>query len=214
MPVVSPEFGPTLPQLLAPYVRRLPRPVRVAGAVLGGALVLLIAWALLRGDAAPGQRTVVVRGTQPFNFIYRAPFTRQAPHAGELARVGHRGQSFTVRPLHLPAYRGDASAFLALYAGQLEERLGRQLPGYATRGDGRANINKIQGYEINYHYRPGGKLTFGRLIFLLPTVTARDGVEISVRAPADKAIVNADAVGRNGPLKTSLRSFRFGTERP
>jgi hypothetical protein len=214
MPVVRPEFGPTLPQLAGPRLRRLPVALRVAVAAAATLLLVLIAVLLLRDGGRPGQRTVVVREPVAFNFIYRAPFTRLRPQGDELVRVGRGTQRFTVAPLRLPAYRGDVSSFLPLYAGQIEQRLGRELPGYVTRGDGRANVNRVQGYEINYQYRPGGKLTFVRQVLLPTAPDARDGVLVTVQAQADRTIPNADSVGHNGALKTSLRSFRFGTERP
>jgi hypothetical protein len=48
----------------------------------------------------------------------------------------------------------------------------------------------------------------------VPSITAREGADILITAPRSPAIVRADDVGRNGGLKTALRSFRFGTERP
>jgi hypothetical protein len=215
MSAVRPEFGPTLPEVLGPRIRVLPRAVRVALAALGVLVVVLLGYALfLRGGGAQAKRAVIVRSPVAFNFVYRAPFRKEAPLAGELARVGSKDQSFSVRELKLPAYRGDAAGFLPLYAAQQEAQMARDLPGFQWRTDGRANINKQQGYEIVFQYRPAGKLTYGRRIFLLPTVTAREGADIWLFAPRSPAVVHADDVGHNGGLKTALRSFRFGTERP
>jgi hypothetical protein len=215
MSVVRPEFGPTLPELVGPRVRALPRAARLALLALAVVVVLALAWAiLLRGSSAP-LHAVVVRRPLAFNFVYRAPFHQEALGAGELARVGGAsGQSLAVRELRLPAYRGDSAGFLPVYAAQLEARMERELPGFEWRYDGRANVNKIQGYEILYQYRPGGKLAYGRRILLLPTTTARQGVEVLLTSPRLPAVQRYDAVGRNGALKTALRSFRFGTERP
>jgi hypothetical protein len=219
MSAVRPEFGPTLPELLGPRVRALPRPVRIALAAGGALVVLALLWALvLRGDPpAKAKRSVIVRAPVAFNFVYRAPFAKQAPQGRELARVGSArgGQSFAVRELRLPAYRGDAAGFLPRYASQLEAQMARDLPGFRWRLDGRANINKQQGYEIVFQYRGAdGQLVYGRRVLLLPSVTARQGADLWLRAPRSPSIVRADDVGKNGGLKTSLRSFRFGTERP
>jgi hypothetical protein len=215
MSAVRPELGPTLPELAGPWVRTWPRPVRLALLALGALVVLVALWALLlRGGGAQAKRGVVVRAPIAFNFVYRAPFHKLTPHAGELARAGSKDQSFSVRELRLPAYRGDAAGFLPLYAAQQEAPMRRALPGFAWRDDGRANVNQQQGYEIVFQYRPNGKLVYGRRIFLLPSLTARQGVDIWVLAPRSPAIVTADDVGHNGGLKTSLRSFRFGTQRP
>jgi hypothetical protein len=216
MSAVRPEFGPTLPELLGPRIRVLPRVVRLALAALGALVVLLLLYALfLRGDGAKAKKAVIVRSPIAFNFVYRAPFRKEAPQAGELARVGSKDQSFSVRELRLPAYRGDAAGFLPLYAATLEAQMARDLPGFAWRADGRANINKQQGFEIVFQFRRSdGTLTYGRRILLLPNVTARQGADIWAVAPRSPSIVRADDVGHNGGLKTALRSFRFGTERP
>jgi hypothetical protein len=216
MSAVRPELGPTLPQLLGPRVRALPRVVRLGLAAAGVLVVALLLWAvLLRGGGAQAKRAVIVRAPVAFNFVYRAPFSKEQPHAGELARVGSKEQSFSVRELRLPAYRGDAAGFLPLFAAQQQRAMERALPGFRWRTDGRANINKQQGYEIVFQYRgAGGTLAYGRRIFLLPNVTARQGADIWVSATRSPAVVRADDVGKNGGLKTALRSFRFGTQRP
>lgn len=216
MSAVRPEFGPTLPELLGPRLRALPPVVRLGLAALGGFVVVAIFYVLvLRGDGADAKRAVVVRTPVAFNFVYRAPFARLAPQGGELARVGTRSQSFAVRELKLPPYRGDAAGFLPIYAAQQEAPMAQQFPGFVWRSDGRANINQQQGFEIVFQFRrPGGPLSYGRRVFLLPSVTAREGADILVTAPRSAAIVRADDVGHNGGLKTALRSFRFGTERP
>jgi hypothetical protein len=216
MSAVRPELGPTLPELLGPRLRALPLVLRLGLAALGAFVVVVIFYALvLRGDGADAKRAVVVRTPVAFNFVYRAPFARRAPQGGELARVGSTSQSFAVGDLKLPPYRGDAAGFLPLYAAQQEAQMARQFPGFVWRSDGRANINQQQGFEIVFQFRrPGGPLTYGRRVFLLPNVTAREGADILVTAPRSAAIVRADDVGHNGGLKTALRSFRFGTERP
>jgi hypothetical protein len=215
MSVVRPEFGPTLPELLGPRLRVLPRPVRLALAALAALVVVVAAWALLLRGGGELPATVV-RKPIAFNFAHRAPMHRQAPQGAELARVAGNGQSFAVSELRLPAYRGDSAGVLPVLASRVEDQMARELPGFVARTEGRANINKFQGYQVIYQYRPqpGGKLVFGRRIFLLPEPTARQGVDITLTARRTPAIARADAVGNNGPLKTSLRSFRFGTERP
>jgi hypothetical protein len=216
MSAVRPEFGPTLPALLGPRARALPPLLRLGLAALGGFVVVLILYVLvLRGDGADAKRAVVVRAPVAFNFVYRAPFRKLAPGAGEAARVASASQSFAVGDLRLPAYRGDAAGFLPLYAAAQQAQMARAFPAFVWRSDGRANINQQQGFEIVFQFRrPGGPLTYGRRVLLLPGVTAREGADILVTAPRSPAIVRADDVGHNGGLKTMLRSFRFGTERP
>jgi hypothetical protein len=216
MSAVRPEFGPTLPALLGPRIRVLPRAVRVALAALVALIVLLALYALfLRGDGVKAKRAVIVRTPVAFNFVFRSPFRKEAPLAGELARVGSKEQSFSVRELKLPAFKGDAAGFLPLYAAEQEAQMAKDLPGFTWRADGRTNINKQQGFEIIFQFRRSdGTLMYGRRTFLLPNVLSREGADVWVVAPRSPAIVRADDVGHNGGLKTALRSFRFGTERP
>jgi hypothetical protein len=214
MSVVRPELGPTLPTLLGPRLRALPRAARLLLAAALALVVVLVVWAAALRGGDGGKRTVVVRAGVAFNFVYRAPFARLTPAGGDLAHVGGQGQSFVVRALHLPAYRGDAAGFLPVYTSELARSLPRTYPGFAVRGEGRANVNRTQGYELLYQFRRAGRLMYGLRIMLLPQSTARDGLELVLESPRTTSVSRFDAVGRNGPLKTSLRSFRLGTERP
>src|SRR4051794_12981303 len=107
MSVIRPEFGPTLPELLGPRLRALPRAAQVVVGVLAVVVVAIAVYAFTTRGSAAADRGVVVRSPVAFNFIYRAPFARETPRAGELVRVGGRGQSFSVRRLRLAPYRGD-----------------------------------------------------------------------------------------------------------
>jgi hypothetical protein len=216
MSAVRPEFGPTLPELLGPRIRAWPRAARIALAAVAALVVLLLLYALFKpAGATARKRAVIVRTPVAFNFVYRRPFAKEQPQGRETARVGSQTQTFAVTPLQLPAYQGDAAGFLPLYAAQQEAAMAKQYPGFVWRDDGRANINKQQGFEIVFQFRgDDGKTVYGRRIFLLPNVTSRAGADILVTAPRSPAIVHADDVGHNGGLKTALRSFRFGSERP
>src|SRR4051812_41376210 len=111
MSVVRPEFGPTLPELLGPRLRALPRPLRLALAVLAALVVVVAAWALLLRGGSELPATVV-REPIAFNFVHRAPMHRRAPQGTELARVSGGGQSFAVSELRLPPYQGDSAGTL------------------------------------------------------------------------------------------------------
>src|SRR3954471_16611091 len=126
MSAVRPEFGPTLPELLGPRIRVLPRPVRFAVAAVAALVVLGVLYALFKPDPpAKRKNAVIVRTPVAFNFVYRRPFGKETPRAGELARVGSKAQSFSVRALNLPAYKGDAAGFLPLYAAEQEAAMAK-----------------------------------------------------------------------------------------
>lgn len=202
---VRPEFGPTLPELVAPRLARLPRGARLALAASVALVVVAAAAALATRGTPP---TVSVHQPVGFRFQYLRPFHQRRPHPGELARVSGGGQSFVVRELRLPAYRGDSAGFLPLYASGLNAEMARRLPGYQWRAEGRANINHIQGYEILFRYRrAGGRWMLGRRELLLPTSTARRGVDLLLLAHRTKTVRAAGDVGDAGAMKRALRSF-------
>jgi hypothetical protein len=219
--VVRPEFGPTLPELLGPRVRALPRAAQVVLAALAALIAVAVVAVLLRGsrDTRPH---AVVRAPVAFNLLYPKPLERAKPRGREVLRLQTpRGtaapQSFAVTPLKLPAYRGDAGAVLLGMSGRLIERMSRTIPGFVWRADGRVNYNRQPGYEIQFQATIGGKTTYGRRTLLLPggDTPPREGVDIMILAARSPAVPNVNAVASTaGALKTAIRSFRFGTERP
>ena len=222
MSVVRPEFGPTLPELLAPRVRALGRRGRVALCAAAVLLVLAVVAALALRDG-DGRTTVVVREPIAFNVLVPPSLVRVAPQGGEVLRLQsppgtEAPQRLTATPLRLAPYRGDAGATLAVLTVGLIEEMRAELPGFVLRGDGRARVNQAPGYQISYQARIGGRTTYGRRVLVLPESedgpAPREGLDLDLRAARSLAVPNVDAVGRNGALKLPLASFRFGTERP
>jgi hypothetical protein len=117
--------------------------------------------------------------------------------------------------VRLPVFRGYSSSFLPFYAAGVGAQMERERPGLTIRGEGRANINKFEGYQLLYQVRErDGRRRYGRRIMLFPDNRARDGAELRLEADASAAVVNPDSVGQTGPLKSALRSFRLGTDVP
>src|SRR4051812_23867631 len=86
MSVVREEFGPTLPELLGPRVRALPRAAQVVLAALAGLVVVALAAAVLRPK--PDTRTpVLVRRPIAFNLAYPPSLRRVAPRGREILRL-------------------------------------------------------------------------------------------------------------------------------
>jgi len=217
MSVVRQEFGPTLPELLGPRVRAWPRAARWALAAACAVVVAGIAWLLLtRGG---GERTVV-RTPIEFNLSYAPPLHRTAPRPGEVLRLQARGsaspQSFAVRVLRIPQYRGDVGAALAIMSSHMIDRMAATIPGFAYRGEGKARVNTTTGYQISYQGRIGGRLTYGRRVMLVSPNEAhpRTAAQLDLLAARSPTVPTADSVGGSGALKLPLRSFRFGTQGP
>jgi hypothetical protein len=219
-PPVRPEFGPTLPELLAPRLRGIGRArlavLVVAGLLAAGALAMLI------GGPGSTTDTVVVREPVAFNLVYdTARLERPQPPPGGAALMLRTPTSdpdpetFTVRPITLPAYSGDPAGVQPAAASGLIEQMRAADPAFILRSEGRTRINSQPGYQIQFQTRVGGRLAYGRRALLFPDEPGvRDGADVTVVSVRSDTIPNVDAVGSNGPMKQPYRSFRFGTERP
>jgi hypothetical protein len=216
--VVREEFGPTLPDVLGERLRVPARTIWRVLAALGVLVVLVVVWLAFVRDT-PGQAGVVVRGPATFNLIYTDALHKVAPRQGEALRLQTTAgppQSFAVRPLRLAPYKGDVTAALTLLSARLIREMAVQYPGFLWRGDGRVNINRQPGYQIVFQARVGGHTTYGKRVLLVsaPDPPPRTGLDITMLSERSPAIPRADAVAANGPLKTPLRSLRFGAQRP
>jgi hypothetical protein len=218
--VVREEFGPTLPELLGPRIRALPRAAQVALAVLAALVVVALA-ALFFRDTEDTRPHAVVRAPIAFDLIYPPPLVRVRPHAGETLRLQtpagtQAPQSFAVKPFRLPPYHGDSTGILTLMSANLITQMSHAYTGFVWRGDGRVSYNRQPGYEILFQANIGGRTTYGRRTMLVAGDDAapRRGLDITMLAARSPAIPRVDAVGANGALKTAIRSFHFGADAP
>ena len=211
--MIKAEYGPTLPQLLA--VRSLP--VRIAAAVLAAVLVAgAVAVVII---SRPDETVVLIRKPVTFNFIYGSQFQRvDAP--GALVALEHSGRglfldSYTVRDLMLPPYRGAVGGMLPVYATSYVRTLPRRYSGYEFVGEGRARINNAIGYQVTFRARLGARRMYGRHYLLVEEEPEgrRRGVIVELESTPSAGTPNADEIGIHGALKTPLRSFRFGEDR-
>jgi hypothetical protein len=227
VPVVRPEFGPSLPALVRPRLAALPRPLRavaIAGLALVAVVVVLALVALRPGAGGQHLRDVLVRGDVPFTLGYQGAMHRVTPPpaGARLALASDAGtplQRFTVRPLRLAPYRGDVSAAYLAASVPIIDAMQRADPTFVYRGEGRARINDVAAYQISFQIKRDGHTVLGRRYLAVPNPPAGGpapvrGVDIELLAQLSPVVPNVDSVGTNGRLKSPLRSFRFGTERP
>ncbi len=214
VPVIKAEYGPTLPQLLAP--RSLP--VRFAAAAVVLAIVLVAAFIAITSRAQ--EEAVLVREPVTFNLVYGEQWGRvQRPGAlVALRNIGERGlflDSYTIRDLRLPAYRGVVGGTLPVLADGYVQRLNRRYREFEQVSEGRARINNAIGYEVVFRARLGARRLYGRHYLLVEEEPAgrRRGVVIELESTPAAGTPNAADVGAHGALKTPLRSFRFGEDR-
>lgn len=213
---LRPGFGPTLPALLRDRLGLSRRTVLLLAAAVAGLAVFAAAVALLtRSD-----EQLVHEGEPVFNLVYDGDaLDERAPRTGELARLeGRRGRvavDVTVRPLRLPAYRGDvAKGLLPTHAQLYMDRLRRRDATFALRDEGRSTVNGSPGYQIAYRTGAGRRLTFRREIFVVPDEEApRRGVQLVFENRRPGRITPREfAFAEIG--RSAFRSFNFGTGRP
>lgn len=225
MATLRPEYGPSLPNLVA---ARLRWPLRRARIVLIGlfAVLVLIQGARMVASSGSGlTNDAIVAKPFAFTLGYRDGLERVPPKAGEALRLttppGQKtDETFKVSQLRLPPYSGDPAGVLPIVAARQVAALRRAFPtDFRYRGDSRARINELPGQQILFQTRIGGRLYYGKRFLLLPDVvpempSPRDGAVLTLLSKYSSATPSVDAVGSFGLMKSALRSFRLGTERP
>lgn len=214
-PVLA-SHRPTLPELVR---GRAGRRGLIALGAAAALVAALLAFAVLRPED-DGREVVSRAEPAPFNLRHADGLERVAPGAGELLRLrGSRGdlfvQSFAVSPLRLPAYRGNVSGALPVFAAREVEALRGHFAEFELVQDGKTRVNEVPGYLILFRARLGRRRLFGRLVMLPePEPGARDGVRLLMLTTPAGGVSRAADVGVLGQLKRPFRTFRFGTERP
>jgi hypothetical protein len=219
-PVVRPEYGPSLPQLLGPRVRALPLVARIAAVLLAGLIVVLAAVSVI--DRGTARSHYVDHGSLPFNLSYTKAVSRVPAHPGERVRLEQRRgglflASYAVEPLRLPAYSGLPDGIFPAYAEQLKTELAKRFSGYVdVAPEGRVRLNEIAtGYSVEFRAKLAERTLYGRAVMISPPKPGqRDTMLLVLLATPAAGISGPDAVGYDGPMTIPYRSFRFGTDRP
>lgn len=216
-PLLRPEFGPTLPDLLS---RRLSVSRRII--TVAAVLVLVLIVVGIKVGLGIGRTTIKVSGDPSFSLVYKTGKLHRAPlRPGELARVQGRTRhvfvALTARRVALPPFRGDLiGGELPVYASQYADRLSTQLPQFTVSDEGKARIGTAQGYEIGYQSGPKGHRTYWREIFLVSDPekeTGQSAVVLRLRQTfSGRTNARDRALAQAG--KQAYQSFRFGTSRP
>jgi hypothetical protein len=162
---------------------------------------------------------VLVRKPVTFNFAYGPQLERYAEPGARVAlrrRAGGRLlESFVVRDLVLPPYRGAVGGMLPLWADGYMDRLRAAHRDYRFVSEGRTRINNGVGYSVTFRSTTGGRTLYVRHFLIVPELPdgQRRGVVLELKATFAAGTPNADSVGLYGQIKMPLRSFRFGEER-
>jgi hypothetical protein len=221
-PPVKTQYGPTLPQLLAPRIDGLPRIVaRILAVAAVVALALIVALALRLRE--PVYSFHGPPASLRFSTKYSRTLTREpTPPGGPLllslrqdSSVG-LAASFQITTIHLPAYNGEISGLLPVVAAGLIDHLQASDQTFVLWSQGRTRINLIPGYTFTFQRMVSGRPYWGRYVLLTPDISGdREGLELSMLTDpallsAAKPPISPDSVATVGVLFDPLERLRFG----
>ncbi len=234
----EPNYGPSLPELLRPRLRALPRWQRVA---LGLALALLLAgFAFMaageRGSVKTYRQSAEAAASRglppiPFEFDHSSKMSISHP-SGAYVRAERLINStlsgrFTVSPFRIGRQPGLIPGFMPIVATRYEREAARRYDRFRLAFEGRARVNEAEGYQfaftarLNRQGKPPRQL-FGRVVMLPEPYDPSDpgapypegesptrGVMITMLATTLDNVPSATRVGDEGILQRPFRSFRF-----
>jgi len=218
---VQERFGPSLPQLIAPRIDRLPAVARAVGAVVLLVVVAVIVALVLRGGKASFTHS---GAPATFKVTWTPELTHEpAPPGALLLRDQHDAhglvESFEVTPLRLPRYSGEISGLLPVIAINYEHALERRYGAgvFTPWSLSRTRIINTPAFAFTYSRVIGGVTYFGRIVFITPALTGgRSGLMLSLLQRPDSldattapAEPTPDAVGTGPPLQEPLVHLRI-----
>jgi hypothetical protein len=217
---VQERYGPSLPQLIAPRIDRLPAIARRVGLVAAVVVGVVLVAVLLRSRDA-----VYTHTGAPANFSVSWPhsMTREPTPAGALLLLKQTDASglvtsFEVTPLHLPQYFGEISGLLPIVAINYERRLEARYGALFTPWTlGRTRIINTAAFTFTYKLLVGSVTYYGRVVFITPHLQGdRSGLILSMlqlpktlKQATAPAAPTPDAVGAGGSLQQPLQHLRI-----
>jgi hypothetical protein len=211
---IKPEYGPTLGRLLSPRWRAAsPLGRGVVRVCIVGLLALAIGAFLTLENAHYSQG-----GAVPLSFSYRGLY-RVHPLPGELVRLerhtagGRLEDSFALERLELPAYTGELSGVLPVYAAGYIGELRTQYKDFALQAEGKTRVNTVPAYQVIYTAQVDGETVWGRNVLLLAEKRGiRSGVKIVMLTTptSNKEVKTPQEVAANGVLLRPLKTLTLG----
>ncbi|MSX01917.1 MAG: hypothetical protein F2813_02025 [Actinobacteria bacterium] len=213
--IVRPEFGPTLPELLAPRWRRLNRFWRAAIVVACAAIVLVAAYALVGGGS--GMRTLKVATPIPITIPYDGAALQQRVAVGnELFRLSTPPSAadpatLSASPITIAPYRGSIEGTLPIVASRLTEQMRRVDPGLIVRGYLPVLVKQRPGYEILFQFKRAGRTRYGRRVIVFADQPGvREGLDILMTSARSLRIPTSEQLGRQPPLRDPYQALVQG----
>jgi hypothetical protein len=237
----EPDYGPSLPQLLRPWLRARSRPQRIALGVAALLLLVGVIALVIRSEASVGsyQQTesdARERGLNPieFHFDHSRKLELSKPEGAYVRAERRRGAelvaSMTVSPFRMERREGFLAGYLPLVATDLERAAARRYDHFRLMFEGRARVNEVEGYQFAFTARlarAGGeepRQLFGRIVVLPEPYDYEDpeeehppgqnptrGLLITMLATTLDEPDSPTRVGDEGILQKPFRSFRFGS---
>jgi hypothetical protein len=211
---IKPEYGPTLGRLLSPRWRAASPLARgVVRVCIAGFIALAIGAFLTLENAHYSQG-----GAVPLSFAYRG-LDRVQPLPGELVRLerhtaaGRLEDSFALERLDLPAYTGELSGVLPVYAAGYIRELRARYKDFALQAEGKTRVNTVPAYQVVYTAQVDGQTMWGRNVLLLAEKPGiRRGVKIVMLTTptANKEVKTPQEVAANGVLLRPLKTLMLG----
>ena len=218
-PPVKPQFGPTLPQMLAPRIESLPK---IVARILAALVVIVVAALILVGVRLhdPVFSYAGPPASLRFRTSYPRAMHREPASPGVLLSLRESSSiglaaAFEIRILHLPRYSGEISGLLPVIAINTIRRLEAGDPTFVLWSQGRTRINLVPGYTFTFQQTIDGRVFWGRYVFLTPQIKGdREGLLISMLT--DPALlagatppITPDSVASVGLLFEPLERLRF-----
>lgn len=217
------EYGPSLPQLVAPRWRGASGWQKGLALLMAGALIAAaFAYYLDRHSALADFSYPGSRVAPPFTVEYEAPLRRAQARGSELLRLEQRRagslvQSISIAPLRFRDRQGLVAGRLPLDAVSYRRAAARRLGGYRPVLEGATRVRGVQGYQLAFTGRSRTRQGLVRALFgkivLVPEELARPRRGLAIQMLATTASGTRDplALGNEGPLKTAYRSLELGS---
>jgi hypothetical protein len=236
-----PDYGPSLPELLRPRLRALGPGGRIVLGLAVLALVALSAVLLISKEASidsyvQTEGDARARGLEPLEFRFdRSTKLRLSKPAGAYVRAertkdGVLVARFTVSPFRMERRPGALASYLPLIATDLQRADARRYEHFRLQFEGRARVNKVEGYQYAFttRLRQAGKpprQLFARVVVLPEPYSYEEpdteyppgrnptrGVLLTMLATTLDEAPSATRVGDEGILQRPFRSFRYGND--
>ncbi|MGE4426744.1 MAG: hypothetical protein AB7G37_09865 [Solirubrobacteraceae bacterium] len=228
MPIARPEFGPSLPDVALPWVRRLSVRARMAivVVVLGVAAVVAV-WALTRSRPVTH---VVIDGPPQFNVRFDDRIERVDARPGELLRL--RNRPAENRGDETIVYRdggppppdaepgGPPVSQLMLRMSSVMRKVEASLgadAAFQIRAAGRGSIGRdVTGWLVRYQFKRDGRTWYGVRALLLPNEErpTERVLDVSLQSQQSPVVPNVRQAGVNGPMRLPFYGVAFGAEAP